>query len=182
MKLPEVIGTHFFESIPLACCAVEDCWLIAAPWTEGDNSSTVRFSVRVLWLEQILTESSGSVMYPSWHPRCVLKSIIATHGNGKSIMSYLGWCANAFYSALCLSAAWVEPISNSLFSRLLCPSPNSSRCLCVSHDFPAVPFLGVSDGNLTNFLSWMSFCYPAIIECGRKKYTHMLLSPCNWFK
>ena len=83
MELPEVIGTYFIRSIPLACCVVQDKLLTAAPWTEGDILSTVKFSVQVPWLEQMPVDSFTSVFHLSCHPGCVLDPSLLPVGKGK---------------------------------------------------------------------------------------------------
>ena len=51
----------FHQEHPCSLLSIEDHLQIAAPRTEDDNLSTVKFSVLVPWLEQIPVDFSGSV-------------------------------------------------------------------------------------------------------------------------
>lgn len=69
------------EHPPSLLCSTSYC--TAAPWTEGDDSSTVKFSVQVPWLEQMPVDSFTSVFHLSCHPGCVLDPSLLPVGNGK---------------------------------------------------------------------------------------------------
>lgn len=101
--------------------------------------------------------------------------IIATFGEGKSIMGYLEWSANLFYLALYLSPGISGANQQWLFCRLLSPSPQNQFISSPCHSWltartRTVPLWGPGCYSDKSFLPLRSFLLSSNIENGWKTY------------